>query len=60
MECNCFNVPEPKFADISQRKAEDREFFNSLVEDEGIAPVDITDVAHLDTKVANKFCPLRV
>ena len=54
MECNCFNVPEPKSADVFQRKAEDREIFNSLVEDKGIASVDIANVAHLDTKVANK------
>ena len=41
-----FNVPEPKSADISQRKTEDGEFFNSLVEDIGIAPVNIADVIY--------------
>ena len=55
-----FNAPEPKSADISQRKTEDREFFNSLVEDIGIAPVDIADVTRLGAKVANKSRPLRV
>ena len=55
-----FNVPEPKSADISQRKTEDREFFNSLVEDIGIAPVDIADVTHPGAKIANKSRPLRV
>ena len=55
-----FNVPESKSADISQRKTEDIEFFNSLVEDVGIAPVDIADVTCLGAKVANKFHPFRV
>ena len=55
-----FNVPEPKSTEISQRKTEDREFFNSLLEDIGIAPVDIADVTRLGAKVANKSCPLRV
>ena len=41
--------------DISQRKWY-REFFNTLVDDTGIAPVDIVDVVHLGTKVA---CPLQ-
>ena len=42
-----FNVPKSKSADIFQRKTEDIEFFNSLVEDVGIAPVDIADVSYL-------------
>ena len=55
-----FDVPEPKSADTSQRKTEDREFFNSLVENIGIAPVDIANVTRLGAKVANKSHPLRV
>ena len=55
-----FNVPEPKSVDISQRKTEDIEFFNSLVEDICIAPVDIADVARLGAKVSSKSRPLRV
>ena len=45
---------------ISQRKTEDREFFNFLVDDIGIAPVDVVDVVHLGAKVANKIRPVRV
>ena len=44
-----------QITDISQKKWY-REFFNTLVDDTGIAPVDIVDVVHLGTKVA---CPLQ-
>ena len=44
-----------QITDISQRKWY-REFFNTLVDDTGIAPVDILDVVHLGAKVA---CPLQ-
>ena len=44
--------------DIFQKKTEDREFFNSLVEDIDITPVDIADVTRLGTKVAISFALL--
>ena len=54
------NVPEPKSADISQRKTEDRDFFNFLVEDIGITPVNIAGVTRLGAKVSNKSNLFRV
>ena len=56
-----FNVPKSKFADISQRKTEDIEFFNSLVEDVVLLQSILLMLATcLGAKVANKFHPFRV
>lgn len=55
-----FNVPESKSIESSQRKAEDREFFNSLINDIGVDPVDVIDVVRLGAKTPNKLRPLRV
>ena len=55
-----FNVPEPKSTESSQRKVEDWEFFNSLIDHIGIDPVDVTDVVRLGAKTSDKLRPLRV
>ena len=55
-----FNAPEPKSTESSQRKAEDREFFNSLIDHIGIDPVDVIDVVRLGAKTSDKLRPLRV
>ena len=54
-----FNVPEPKSTESSQRKVEDREFFNSLIDHIGVVSVDLTDF-RLGAKHLDKLCPLRV
>ena len=56
MECNCFNVPEPKSIPKETRGWSNQ----SLVDDIGVAPVDFVDVACLGAKVANKLRLLRV
>ena len=49
-----------KSTESSQRKVEDREFFNSLIDHIGIDPVDVTDVVRLGAKTSDKLRPLRV
>ena len=49
------NVPEPESIEFFQRKAEDRELFNFLIEDFGIGPVDEIDAVWLCAKSSNKL-----
>ena len=46
-----FNMPESKSTESSKRKAEDREFFNSLIDDIG---VDI-GVVHISLRLPNYY-----
>ena len=55
-----FIVPESKAIESSQRKTEDREFFNSLIDDIGVNLVDVIDVVRLGAKTPNKLHSLRV
>ena len=41
-------------------KTEDRKFFNSLTDNIGVGPVDVTDIIRLGAKTSNKIRPLRV
>ena len=55
-----FNVLESKSIGSSQRKAEDRENFKSLIDDTGLDSIEIIDAVRLGASTPNKFHPLRV
>ena len=55
-----FNVPESKSTESSQRNAEDRDFFKSIINDVGVDSVEIIDVVRLGASTPNKLRPLRV
>ena len=55
-----FNVLESKSIGSSQRKAEDRENFKSLIDDIGLDSIEIIDAVRLGASTPNKLHPLRV